>query len=123
MLDQQHRESILLQLADARVKLVNLLGVHSRGRLVEQQQGRLCNDSAGEFEAALFAQREITREFVALARQIGKLQDSVNFLPHAPRTAKPAAQKAFAPVLNPPLRHPPTLPAPTFTNQSAVPHN
>jgi hypothetical protein len=120
MLDQQHRESILLQLADARVELVNLLGVHSRGRLVEQQQGRLCNDGAGEFEAALFAEREITREFVALARQIGKLEDPVNFLARAARTAEPAAQKAFAAVFDRVLRHPQILPDAELAEQPDV---
>src|SRR5262245_14318462 len=93
VLDQEHGDAILAQLADSAVELIDFLGVHTRCRLVEQQQDGLRSKSTGEFEPPLLAECQIGCQFITLVRKIEKLERPVDLLPRAVRAANPAPEK------------------------------
>ena len=90
----------LADAADAGVELVDLLGVHAGGRLVEQQQLGLGGERAGKLQAALLAEGEVGGEIVALAGEAGELQRRAEALaivraPPQPARAAPGAARCW----------------------------
>ena len=120
VLDQQHGDAVLAQLADADVELIDFLRVHARRRLVEQQQGGLGRERAGEFEPALLAERQIGRQFIALVREIEELERAVDLLARAARAAQPAPEKILVALLAGILRDPEILPDRQLPEQTNV---
>src|SRR5437660_12450073 len=62
VLDQKDRDAAVAQAADLVGELERLGRVHSRGRLVEQQEHGLADEGAGDLEAAAVRVGERTRE-------------------------------------------------------------
>src|SRR5688500_8584829 len=73
MLDEQDGHAAAAQLHDPVAQLRDLLAVHSRGRLVQQQEPRPGGERARQLEPALLAEREIGGELVlrSEARRVG----------------------------------------------------
>src|SRR5262249_36556115 len=120
VLDQEHGDAILAQLADSAVEVVDFLGVHTRCRLVEQQQDGLGSKSTGEFEPPLLAECQIGCQFITLVRKIEKLERPVDLLPRAVRAAKPAAEKILVALLAGILRDPKILPNRQLSEQAYI---
>ena len=100
--------------------MIDFLGVHARRRLVEQQQGGLGRERAGEFEPPLLAECQIGRQFVALVRQIEELQRAVDLGAGAARATEPALEKILAALLAGILRDPEVLPDRQLPEQADV---
>ena len=65
VLDEEYGQAeVLACFADERGQLVRFLRVHAGGRLIEQEQLRLCGERAGDLEAALLAVGQGSRHFV-----------------------------------------------------------
>ena len=84
------------QLADARVELLDLLGVHAGRRLVEQQQRGLGGERAGKFEPPLLAEGEVGGEFVALVREVEEFERAVDLRARAAASRRASARTKFS---------------------------
>ena len=111
MLDEENGHATVAQALDAELELADLLAVHARGGLVEQEQLRLGGERARELEAALLAEGEVRRELVVLVREAAEFEELRDLGAHPGLTAEPAREEA-APgaILRRVLRHPQVLP-------------
>ena len=107
-------------IANSAVELINFLCVHAGCRLVEQQQGGLRRECAGELQPPLLTECKIGRQFIALVRKIEKLQRPVDLRPRAARAAQPAREKMLTALFAGILCNPEILPNGQLSEQAYI---
>src|SRR5262245_42940866 len=90
VLDQQDRDAEPVDMLDQRLELEGLLGVHARGRLVEQQQAGTVGDGARDLEPALLAVGKLHGGLVGPRREPDQLEDLGRALAGGSVTARAA---------------------------------
>src|SRR6185312_11271315 len=81
MLDKEHSEiAVAADLPDQVAEDVDFLVVEAAGRLVEQQDLRVCGERAGELDALLGAKRQARHRGMRHAFEVEIVEDVMNFL-------------------------------------------
>lgn len=76
----QDDDLVLLQLFDDVPSLSSRRWIHARGRLIEEHELLIANESDGELELTLLATREVRSECICLGAQIEKVKHLFNQL-------------------------------------------